>query len=104
MVDPARTSPNDGEQSPDSGNALQLMFSSSNELETCTDHVISHSLAHQHLTRFGSVAHSLGDGDGQAGDVLASHLDLTRMNTGPQDRTPAQLLAQTAPEQSFPRF
>ena len=52
------------------------MFASVLEPRSRSDHVPAHRFADQHLTGRRQVADSLGNGDGQAGDVIATDLDL----------------------------
>jgi hypothetical protein len=47
-------------------------------------HVDAHSLADQHSTGRRQVAESLGNGDGQTGDVITTDLDLTGVDSDPQ--------------------
>jgi hypothetical protein len=60
------------------------VFSTVVELDASTHQVAPHCLAQQNLARSRQIAHPLGDSHDQTGDVIAAHLDIPGMDTGPQ--------------------
>jgi len=69
---------------PSPRHALQFVISSVIECEISAHHIAPHRIAHKDLTRSSHIADSLRNGDGETGDVIPPHLNLTGVYARPQ--------------------
>src|SRR5262245_47775220 len=72
-----------GEELPTPGDTFELVLAAIVEFEPRTRDQVGECPRDKDLVGFGEIAHALADVDGDAGDIVASYLDLAGVKPGP---------------------